>query len=189
MRNVRFASIDDYRDLESLNLYRERTEAGVPAAEMMEGIYQNGRDNARTPMPWDGGVNAGFSSGTPWLKLNPDCDRIHVAAALADPDSIFYYYQRLIRLRKESEVLVYGDYLPLLEAHAQVFAYLRRLGPDRLAVVCNFAGDEVALVLPPELAGVSGRCLISNDAPRERLGETLTLRPYEAFMLAWRTDD
>lgn len=185
MTNVRFDSIDDYRDIESLNLYRERTAAGVPHAEMMEGIYANGRDNARTPIQWDASDNAGFTRGTPWLPLNPNYRDINVAAALADPDSIFFHYQRLIRLRKEREVMVYGDYRALLEEHPQVFAYQRVLGDERLLVVGNFSDQPVELSLPSELAGIEGHGLISNYALRHRLGAALQLQPYESFMLAY----
>ncbi|WP_036664987.1 glycoside hydrolase family 13 protein [Paludibacterium yongneupense] len=189
MTNVRFPAIEDYRDLESLNLYRERTAAGMPAAEMMKGIYQNGRDNARTPMQWSGAAYGGFSHVRPWLQANPNYAQINVEAALNDPDSIFFHYQRLIRLRKESELLVYGDFVLLLEEHAQVFAYLRRLGGQALAVVSNFSGQCVECVLPVSLRDLDGESLISNYAPRERLGQTVSLQPYESFIFAFRCED
>lgn len=184
MTNVRFESIDDYQDIESLNLYRERTAAGVPHAAMMEGIHANGRDNARTPMQWDGGDNAGFSSGKPWLKVNPNYREINAAAALADPDSIFHHYRRLIALRKERPVIVYGDYRPLFEAHPQVFAYERRLGAERIVVINNFTSDPLELELPPDLCGIEGECLVSNYEAHTELGQRLALAPYESFALA-----
>lgn len=183
MTNVRFDSIDDYRDIESLNLYRERTAAGVPQQAMMAGIHENGRDNARTPMQWDSTANAGFTAGTPWLKLNPNYPEINVAAALDAPDSIFFHYQKLIRLRKECEVMVYGDYQTLLEEHPQVFAYQRSLGRQRLLVINNFSSLALELDLPPALQRIAGLCLISNYAERHGWTERLSLQPYESFAM------
>ena len=184
MTNVRFDSIDDYQDIESLNLYRERVAAGVSPQAMMEGIYANGRDNARTPMQWDAGINAGFSSGTPWLKLNPNHREINVAAALADPASIFHHYRRLVALRKERAAMVHGDYRPLFESHAQVFAYERRLGDERIVVINNFTSETVELELPADLGRLGGECLLSNyPAPAPTRGR-LALRPYESFAIA-----
>ncbi|NMG75939.1 glycoside hydrolase family 13 protein [Aromatoleum diolicum] len=184
MTNVRFESIDDYRDIESLNLYRERTAAGVSHAAMMEGIYANGRDNARTPMQWDASDNAGFSSGQPWLKVNPNYCEINAAAALADRDSIFHHYRRLIALRKAHPAIVHGDYRPLFEAHPQVFAYERRLGDERIVVINNFTAQPVELELPAGLRGIPGKCLVSNYTPCSELGNDLVLQPYESFAIA-----
>lgn len=186
MTNVRFAAIDDYRDIESLGLYRERTAAGVPHAAMMEGIYANGRDNARTPMQWSAATNAGFTAGEPWIGVNPNHVQINVAAAQADPDSVLHHYRALIGLRKRRDVIVYGDYQPLSAAHPQVFAYRRSLGAERLVVINNFSAASVALDLPAGLAGLSGECLICNYAPRHALGERLVLQPYESFAVATR---
>ncbi len=184
MTNVRFDAIEEYRDIETLNLYRERTAAGVPHESMMEGIFANGRDNARTPMQWHAGENAGFSTGTPWIQVNPNHREINVAAALDDPNSILHHYRALIRLRKERPVVVYGRYLPHLEDHPQVFAYERRLGEERIVVINNFSGQTVELELPAELRHRAGECLVSNYAPVRRLGERLSLHPFESFALA-----
>lgn len=184
MTNVRFDSIDDYRDIETLNLYRERIAAGVPHDEMMAGIHANGRDNARTPMQWSDAAQAGFSSGEPWLPVNPNYREINVAAALADPNSIFHHYRRLIALRKQHAVIVKGDYQTLFEAHPQVFAYRRSLGDAQVVVIANFSADPVELEMPAELAGRGGECLVNNYAPRGTLGALLALKPYEAFAVA-----
>lgn len=183
MTNVQFDAIEDYQDIETLNLYRERTAAGVSHQEMMQGIHENGRDNARTPMHWDSSLNGGFSESQPWLKLNPNYTEINVESALSDPDSIFYHYQKLIRLRKTHEVMVYGDYQPLFAEHAKVFAYQRRLGNERVVVINNFTNEPVVLVLPASLQGLAGQCLISNYAARKQLSESLALAPYESFAL------
>ncbi|QDF97212.1 glucohydrolase [Azoarcus sp. DD4] len=185
MTNVRFDDIADYQDIESLNLYRERTAAGVPPAEMLAGIHANGRDNARTPMQWSAGDNAGFSSGQPWLKLNPNHSEINVEAALADPDSIFHHYRRLVALRKARPTMVHGDYQPLFETHPQVLAYQRRLGDEAIVVINNFGAEPVELDLPAELRQRAGECLVSNYEPVARLGERLALRPYESFAIAF----
>ena len=184
MTNVQFDAIEDYQDIETLNLYQERTAAGVSHEAMMEGIHENGRDNARTPMQWDSALNAGFSESKPWLKLNPNYPEINVTAALDDPDSIFYHYQKLIQLRKTHEVMVYGDYQPLFEQHAKVFAYQRCLDHVQVLVINNFTADPVELTLPASLQGLQGQCLISNYAERTQLTASLSLAPYESFALA-----
>lgn len=107
MTNIRLP-IEDYQDLEIQNLYRTRLAAGIPEAEIMASIYAKGRDNARTPMQWDDSLSAGFTTGTPWLPVNPNYKEVNAAAALADEDSIFYYYQKLIALRKQLPVLTEG---------------------------------------------------------------------------------
>ncbi|WP_176375818.1 glycoside hydrolase family 13 protein [Janthinobacterium lividum] len=188
MTNVRFDSIDDYRDIESLNLYHERTAAGVSPETIMAGIHANGRDNARTPMQWNSTHNAGFSTGTPWLKLNPNYPEINVAAALEQPDSVFFHYQKLIELRKHWDVMVYGKYLPLLEQHPQVFAYRRSLGNQQLVVVNNFSGEHVELDLPAMLHGIVGQGLISNYAQRDSWTDHLSLQPYESFAIAYECE-
>ncbi|TDY35353.1 alpha-glucosidase [Janthinobacterium sp. 75] len=188
MTNVRFDSIDDYRDIESLNLYHERTAAGVSPETMMADIHANGRDNARTPMQWNSTHNAGFSTGTPWLKLNLNYPEINVVAALDQPDSVFFHYQKLIELRKHWDVMVYGKYLPLLEQHPQVFAYQRSLGSQQLVVVNNFSGEHVELDLPAMLHGIAGHGLISNYAQRDSWTDHLSLQPYESFAIAYECE-
>ena len=183
MTNVRFGNIDEYRDIESLNLYHERLAQGVSHEEMMLGIYANGRDNARTPMQWDDSPNAGFTTGSPWIAVNPNYHEINVAAALAEPDSILWHYQKMVALRKQYPVLVYGDFQPVLREHPQVFAWLRTLGDERLLVVNNFTAEHLRLDIPPEMQNWHGECLISNYAPRDQLAVSLELQPYESFAL------
>jgi oligo-1,6-glucosidase len=181
MTNVAFPSIDDYRDIETLNMYREAIERGIDAAEVMAMIHKKGRDNARTPMQWTAGRNAGFTSGVPWIGANPNHDRINVEAALADPDSIFHYYRRLIQIRKAEPIIVHGRYELILEAHEQIYAYLRILGDDRLLVICNFSADEPIFALPSHVACARAEPLIANYPldPADDLSR-LTLRPWEA---------
>jgi oligo-1,6-glucosidase len=182
MTNVAFPSIKDYRDIETLNKYREAVGSGkVPAELAMTIVHQRSRDNARTPMQWNSGPNAGFTSGTPWLKVNPNYREINVEAALADPDSILRYYQRLIRLRREHPVVVYGEYDILLPEHPQVWAFTRTLGEERLLVILNWSGVAAEFALPVEVETTGQELLIANYPVGE--GEDLrglTLRPWEA---------
>ncbi len=186
MTNVRFDSIDDYQDIESLNLYYERTAAGVPHEKMMEGIYANGRDNARTPMQWNNEINAGFSTAKPWLKVNPNYTEINVQAALNEPNSVFFHYQKLIKLRKELPIMTYGKYVPLLEEHPDVFAYLRTLNDVRVIVINNFSAKKITLSLPADLQFINGQSLISNYQPHHCLADEITLQPYESFAIAYQ---
>jgi oligo-1,6-glucosidase len=132
-------------------------------------------------MQWTAGPNAGFTTGTPWIGVNPNHDAINVEAAMADPDSVFHHYRRLIGLRKALPVVVHGRYVPLLEEHATIAAYLRVLGDDRLLVVCNFSGEPTPLPLPDEVVFSGAELLIANY-PVEAADELrrLTLRPWEA---------
>ena len=169
--------IEAYRDLESLNLYEARKAAGYPEAEIMASLYARSRDNARTPMQWDASPHGGFTTGTPWLTENPNYREINATAALADPDSIFHYYRRLIALRKTYPVFVHGDFTLLEPDHPSLFVYRRRLARQSLLVICNYGGGETAWSLP---AGWDdAQCLISNY-PDRLPGR---LRPWEARIL------
>ena len=169
--------IEAYRDLESLNLYEARKAAGYPEAEIMASLYARSRDNARTPMQWDASPHGGFTTGTPWLTENPNYREINATAALADPDSIFHYYRRLIALRKTYPVFVHGDFTLLEPDHPCLFVYRRRLARQSLLVICNYGGGETAWSLP---AGWDdAQCLISNY-PDRLPGR---LRPWEARIL------
>ena len=169
--------IEAYRDLESLNLYEARKAAGYPEAEIMASLYARSRDNARTPMQWDASPHGGFTTGTPWLTENPNYREINATAALADPDSIFHYYRRLIALRKTYPVFVHGDFTLLEPDHPCLFVYRRRLERQSLLVICNYGGGETAWSLP---AGWDdAQCLISNY-PDRLPGR---LRPWEARIL------
>lgn len=182
MTNVRFATIDDYRDVDARNMYRDQVEArGGDPAEALRMIHTTGRDNARTPMQWTAGPNAGFTSGEPWIKVNPNHTEINVAAAAADPDSILHHYRRLIGLRKANPVIVHGRYEVILEDHPQIWAFTRTLAADRLLVVLNFSGERPVLELPAGIPPQGNTLLIANYPvdPAESL-EALALRPWEA---------
>lgn len=175
MTNVRL-ELDQYVDLEIHNLYAERTAKGYSPEAVMESIYARGRDNARTPMQWDDSPNAGFTTGKPWLPVNPNYHQINAKAALADPDSVFYYYQKLIRLRKSTPVISHGDFTLLAPEDENVFSYLRENEDSRLLVVCNFTDREQAYQIPDGFE--NARCLIANYPDT-----AAALRPFEARML------
>ena len=181
MTNVRFPSIDDYRDIETLNMYREFVHnRGIDPDTVMAGIHAKSRDNARTPMQWDDSPNAGFTTGKPWIGVNPNYPQINVSAALADPDSVFHYYKKLIRLRKENPVIVHGRYDLLLEAHGEIYAFTRTYGDDRLLVILNFTANQPVFALPSDITYSTKDLMIANyevDAGEDIA--LLTLRPYE----------
>ncbi|MFP4978793.1 alpha-glucosidase [Paenibacillus sp. CN-4] len=180
MTNVKFPSLEHYRDIETLNMYREKvTEGGADHSHILNAIYAKGRDNARTPMQWDDSPNAGFSEGTPWLSVNPNYREINVQQALDDPDSIFHYYRQLIALRKQHPIMVYGDYELLLEDHEFIYAYTRTLENEQWLVLLNFCANEQDTGFGSRLASAQ-EIVIGNykDAP-ETPG---VLRPYEAIV-------
>jgi hypothetical protein len=179
MTNTVFNSVDDFRDLESINAYRELIESGLfTKDDMFPKIAHKSRDNARTPMPWDDSENAGFTTGTPWLALNPNYKKINVADQLRREDSVFHYYQKLIRLRKENEIIVYGKYELLLPEDENIFAYTRTLGNKKLITVCNFSKSEQKF----DFTGYeNAKVLISNYGGDIRDGGIL--KPYAAVVL------
>ncbi|WP_151735403.1 glycoside hydrolase family 13 protein ['Paenibacillus yunnanensis' Narsing Rao et al. 2020] len=182
MTNVKFPVLEDYKDIEILNMYREKvTEGGADHDVILNAIHVKGRDNARTPMQWSAGDNAGFTEGTPWLKINPNYKDINVDQALADPDSIFYYYQQLIALRKKHLIMVYGDYDLLLPEHEYIYAYTRTLEKEKWLVLLNFSDSPQEVELPGELAAVNG-VIVGNYGGEQLAEERRTLRPYEAVV-------
>ncbi|OMD75394.1 MULTISPECIES: alpha-glucosidase [Paenibacillus] len=178
MTNVKFTAIEHYKDIEILNMYREKvTEGGADPNSVLNAIHIKGRDNARTPMQWDDSANAGFTEGEPWLKVNPNYKEINVEQALADSDSIFYYYQRLLALRKKNPIMAYGEYKLLLPEHEDIYAYTRTLDDEKWLVLLNFNEVPQTVDLSAELSKAT-ELIIGNypdDAPTREL-----LRPYEA---------
>ena len=181
MTNVRFESISNYRDVETLNIYHELVDKrGLAKQDVLAMIYAKGRDNARTPMQWDESPNAGFSTGHPWLQVNPNYDTINAKQALADPNSIFYYYQQLIRLRKSMPIIVHGSY-DLLPDDSDIYAYTRILGDEKLLVILNFGKGTPTFTLPEAMPTHDWSLLIANYPvdPAGQIGK-IGLRPYEA---------
>lgn len=175
MTNIQL-SIEQYQDLETINMYHERMEAGVPECEIMASIYQRGRDNARTPMQWDDSPQAGFTTGTPWLPVNPNYTTINAAQQMGDAQSVFHTYRTLNHLRKTHPVFAEGDFTLLCPEHPRLFAYVRATPEQQLLVVCNFGNEETLWQLPEGWKGTG--CILANypDAHGENL------RPWEARM-------
>src|SRR5579859_1129926 len=182
MTNVAFDTIDDYRDIATLNLWHEFVdEKGFDRGLALAVAHAYSRDNARTPMQWSAEPQAGFTLGTPWLKVNPNYPAINVARAQAEGDSIFHYYQRLIRLRRAHQAIVLGDYQLLLADHPQIFAFSRALGEERLLVVLNFSREAAICELPAGWLHDKARLLIANyDVDPAEDIQKFTLRPWEA---------
>lgn len=177
MTNVAFPTIDSYRDIETLNMYRERTQAGYDEADILRSLHAKSRDNARTPMQWDTTANAGFTNGTPWLQVNPNYTAINAAAEVADAGSVFHYYQKLIRLRKQYPIFSEGDFTLLFADHPALFAYQRRLGDQIMTVLCNFYGEPLTLPAAEIAALPLDNLLLGNyDAP----ADAAAFLPYEA---------
>lgn len=182
MTNARFTRLDQFRDVETLGQHADLMTAGVPFADFLDGANANGRDNARTPMQWTDGPQAGFTTGTPWIEVNPNHATVNVAADRADPDGVFAHYRRLIALRKAHPVIVTGHYTPHAADHRQVMAYTRSAPGARLAVIANMSGDSVDFDVPGGLAA-TGTPLIWTVAPRESAQGRITLAPWEAFAI------
>ena len=180
MTNVRFEDINDYNDIESLNMYKDRLSKGYTHDEIMESIYAKGRDNARTPMQWDNSENAGFTTGTPWLAVNKNYDEINAKQCLEDENSIFHHYRKLINIRKNNDTIIYGDYTLLCPEDENIFAYTRELNGDKILVVCNFYDKEVTFNFNGDFNHAD--ILLSNYNDSSTLNERLKLRPYEAIM-------
>ncbi len=181
MTNYPFQSPDDFRDIESINAYKEWCESGrLPHETFWPCMTFKSRDNARTPMQWDDSPQAGFTAGTPWIPVNPNYREINAKAETANPASVFHYYKKLIALRKQNPIMVYGKYELLLEESEELFVYTRTLEQEKLLVVCNFTDKETPFTIPGEFIGMP--CLISNlENSYEK--QDITVKPYEAFVL------
>lgn len=178
MTNVKFA-LEDYKDVETINMVKEKQEAGWSMEKIMAGIYAKGRDNARTPMQWSKDKNAGFSESTPWLNVNPNYPEINVEDTLQEEDSIFKYYQELIRIRKQYDIISEGDFQLLFEDDRNLFAYTRNSEREKLVVIANFTDKEV-FCESEEISG-GGKVIISNYG-RTEVSTEINLKPYECFM-------
>ena len=181
MTNCPFNTLDNFRDLESINAFHELTEQGKMTEEdMMAAIGYKGRDNARTPMQWDDSAYAGFSTANPWIMVNPNYTKINAKDQINREDSVFKYYQKLIKLRHESELIIYGTYDLILDDDKDIYAYIRTLGDEKLIVYCNFSENTREVELPEEF--VNKKVLISNYSDA-KANPKITLRPYEAIVI------
>lgn len=181
MTNYPFQSKEDFRDIESIHAYEDWVESGkVSREKFWPCIINKSRDNARTPVQWDDTEHAGFTTGTPWIPVNPNYKTINAKAELEDADSVFHYYQKLIALRKQYPVIVYGKYELQLADDKNLFAYTRTLDGEQLFVVCNFTENTCNVQIPE--AFETSECLISNYGKTCYKG-SVELAPYEAFVL------
>lgn len=181
MTNVQFDSIEDYNDVAIKNLYKNEREEGKSHEEVMEIIWKNGRDNSRTPMQWNDEPQGGFTTGTPWLKVNPNYTEINVEKALKDPDSIYHYYKKLIQLRKENQTLIYGNYDLLVENDDKIYAYTRKLEDETFVILTNLFPEETTFIWPKDIKIKQAELCISNYPDQIENGKmTIDLRPYEA---------
>ncbi|MGM0753081.1 MAG: alpha,alpha-phosphotrehalase [Bacillota bacterium] len=184
MTNPKFTSIDEYRDVESINIFNILKEQGKSEEEILEILRHKSRDNSRTPVQWNGEENAGFTSGTPWIPVAKNYKEINAEQALNDENSVFYHYQKLNRLRKEYDIIVDGDYQLILEDHRDIFAYVRNGDGEKLLVVNNFYGHETEFILPEkvEVEGWFSEVLLSNYEDTANEYKNITLRPYESVV-------
>ena len=181
MTNCPFNTLENFRDLESINAFHELTKQGKKTEEeMLAAISYKGRDNARTPMQWDDSAYAGFSTAEPWIMVNPNYTKINAKDQVSREDSVFKYYQKLIKLRHESDLIVYGTYDLILDDDKDIYAYTRTLEDEKLVVYCNFSANTREVEVPAEFT--DGKILISNytDAKADK---KITLRPYEAVVI------
>ncbi|WP_375055099.1 alpha-glucosidase [Zobellella sp. DQSA1] len=177
MTNTVFDSLDDFNDVAAKNQYAELQRQGWAESDILAQLSRTGRDNSRTPMQWDAGPGAGFTTGTPWLKVNPNAEAINVAAQQGDPDSVLSFYRALIRLRKAAPALIYGDYRLLLAEHPQIYAYRRSLGNERWLVLVNLSDQPADCQLLEEALPAAGPQLANYPSA---MAEGAILRPFEA---------
>ena len=180
MTNAPFGGVDDLRDIESLNHYRTAVAAAQDPAVVLDAIRRMGRDNARTPMQWDHSEHAGFTSGTPWIAVNPNRAEINARAAMADPDSVFHHYRRLIELRHAEPAVAHGDFTMLLSDHEQVYAFTRSYRGTELLVLGNFGGERVTVDVPSGEAWAGAELVLGNVEHPEPIGARPTLQAWEA---------
>ena len=185
MTNVSFDSIDQFKDLESHNTYKFLMSKGVSAEKAFEMIKRKSRDNSRTPMQWNNTKNAGFSNGDPWIEVNSNYPQINVEDALNDNESIYHFYQKLLKLRNESKIAIDGKFDLVSPDDSDVFAYTRTLGDKTMLVVGSFSDKKIKFDIPQNLLDNSYHKVLSNydDSPEE-LSNTIYLRPYEGIVFS-----
>jgi trehalose-6-phosphate hydrolase len=184
MTNPKFDKIEDYRDVESLNIFEIKKKEGLSEQEILEILKQKSRDNSRTPVQWNASEHAGFTTGTPWIHTAANYKDINAEKAMKDANSVFYHYQELIRLRKEYDVITNGDYKFISEDHDSIFAFVRKTENEILLVINNFYGKDTTYALPVtlDIDGLSNCVLLSNYEDSAPLGKEVQLRPYESIV-------
>ena len=180
MTNIGFDSIEQYQDIAAINGYKKVVSEGGDVDLFLKRLKFFSRDNGRTPMQWDDSANAGFTDGTPWLPVNPNYGTLNVAAQEGDPNSCLNYFRKMVKLRRENPVLVYGAYELLFREHPQVYAYTRTLGEEKMLVLLNFSAEAAELELPADLT--TGEILIDNYETVSAEGAKVSLQPYQAVI-------
>ena len=183
MTNIHIDDINDYRDLEILNHYKEAIARGESHDTLMRAYNIKGRDNARTPMQWDTTTHAGFTTGTPWLKVNENYNEINVNAALNDENSIFYFYKKLIDYRKKHDTLIYGEQKIIDEENEEVFAYTRTDHTKQYLIILNFTGSMQNFQIPTYLIHKKSEIIATNYDSNFAFTEHITLKPYQALLM------
>ncbi|MBU8907979.1 alpha,alpha-phosphotrehalase [Desertibacillus haloalkaliphilus] len=184
MTDPKFDDISEYRDVESLNIYDIKQREGMSKEEIIEILKSKSRDNSRTPVQWNDSKHAGFTAGTPWIHTAANYKEINAEKAIHDKNSIFYHYQALIKLRKQLDIITYGDYQLILKDDKDIFAYVRNGEHEKLLVVNNFYGKEAMFTLPTDVdvEGYNRRIVLSNYSDSTEQFEELRLRPYESIV-------
>ncbi|MDP4145231.1 MAG: alpha-glucosidase [Bacillota bacterium] len=182
MTNAWEFQLNDYRDVSVFNKHKDLVQSGLVSEEnYIKGLHYTSRDNSRTPMQWNSSENSGFTTGTPWIKVNYNYKDINVEKQLQDPNSIFHYYRKLIALRKSTDTLVYGDFKDVNREHKEIYSYIRELNGERILVIVNFFGNEPVFILPEDINYEKAELLLSNyDIENAGDIRTINLRPYEA---------
>ncbi|MBM7570822.1 alpha-glucosidase C-terminal domain-containing protein [Aquibacillus albus] len=182
MTGVRFDSIDEYNDIAMRNKYKEEVKKGRDPEQVFEELLLLSRDNSRTPIQWDDSEQAGFTTGTPWIKVNPNYREIHVAKAMEDPQSVFYFYKKLIALRKENPVMIYGDYQDFSDGDDILYVYTRTYQGQRWLILLNHSDTSSAFTLSDQLDDSAKQLILSNyqDVTTSASIKQVTLRPHEA---------
>lgn len=179
MTNVKFKDIEEYDDVRTRNLYYIKKEEGISHEEVMKTIWATSRDNSRTPMQWDESINAGFTSGRPWIGVNPNHTEINVAQQEQDPNSVLGFYKKMISLKKENPIFTYGTYDLILEDHKQIFAYTRTLDNEKVLVICNLTDSKVVYEYKNLELKYSGLLLSNHSVEQHENCTTIILKPYE----------
>jgi len=184
MTDPKFSSIDDYRDVETLNLYDTKKQEGFSDEEILRVIQAKSRDNSRTPVQWNDSRHGGFTEGTPWIPVANNYQTINAEASMKDENSVFYHYKKLIQLRKNLEIITYGDYKLLLEDDEKLFVYERNYEDEKLLVINHFYDEEVIFRLPADIDvnDYRSELLISNYSNRGDLQKSMMIRPYESLV-------
>ena len=182
MPNPGYTSINQYRDVESINYYNILKEEGVKGDKILQILRAKSRDNSRTPVQWDSSTNAGFTNGKPWIPIGNSYESINAKMALEDKDSVFYHYKKLINLRKEYDVISHGSFNMILEDHNKVYAYTRIYDNQTLVVLNNFYGEDTEVVLEGWIIDEKAEILISNYKDSSKLNSKIYLRPYESVV-------